>query len=432
MIFKKIVLYTLLLLLMLPGLAQTDVYPGNWQMDYQPVGISMRMQVATPEKGMLYPAHISLQCGNFSGEYDLLLVRKNSRELAISKNKFAVAEQPFSLGKHVQLLNGTFDVSRNWQGQPTLKVKRLFTKNTITALVDSLHLQLTDKTTATALINFLNSGDIILSKLNGLPWGNGNSQSLLSPNYAPAYFGLTDTIYVQTKDGVLHLSGSKKDDIVSVAANGMLLVDMLALNKKAYTEDVQLDTGLNVLVLFADNFGGGLPNKGKMNLEFGKKKFSLDFNNPGDSAAAFIAAKVYLGYDKSKESGFKDYYGSDDGIKVKPNDKVVGSIVATSRQLTLALWDDAVEDGDSVSININDNWLARGFPVKKQPQFITITLKPGPNAITFYADNLGSIPPNTSVLEIIDGKRRRAFMLETTLEQNNLVKIFYEVQPEGQ
>ncbi|HMO61569.1 MAG TPA: hypothetical protein PKC39_10260 [Ferruginibacter sp.] len=432
MIFKNILLHSLCLLLLLPCLGQTDLYPGNWQMNYPQAGITMHLRVGTPEKNMLYPAHIILQCGSFTGEYDLLLVRKNSRELAISKNKFAVTEQPFSLGKNIQLLNGTFDVSRNWQGQPTLKVKRLFTKTAITAFADSLQLSAADKTTAAALLNFLNSGEISLTKLNGLPWNGDNAYRILSSSQSPAYFGLLDTVYVQTKDGTLQLSGTKKDDVVSVASNSALLVDMLALNKKAYTEDIRLDTGLNVLVLFADNFAGGMPNKGKMNLEFGKKKFSLDFNNRGDSAAAFIAAKIYLGYDKSKESVFKDYYGTDDGIKVKPNDKVVGSIVATSRQLTLALWDDAVEDGDSVSININGNWMARGFPVKKQPQFITVTLKPGPNAITFYADNLGSIPPNTSVLEIIDGKRRRAFMLETTLEQNNLVKIFYEVQPEGQ
>jgi hypothetical protein len=68
--------------------------------------------------------------------------------------------------------------------------------------------------------------------------------------------------------------------------------------------------------------------------------------------------------------------------------------------------------------------------VLKKPQFITVTLTPGPNVITFVAENLGSIIPNTSVIEIIDGKKRKSFFIETDLNQNNLIKIFYDLKPE--
>jgi len=62
----------------------------------------------------------------------------------------------------------------------------------------------------------------------------------------------------------------------------------------------------------------------------------------------------------------------------------------------------------------------------KKPQFLTVTLQPGPNVITFMADNLGSIIPNTSVLEIIDGKKRKSFYIETDLDLNNLIRIYYD------
>jgi hypothetical protein len=87
-----------------------------------------------------------------------------------------------------------------------------------------------------------------------------------------------------------------------------------------------------------------------------------------------------------------------------------------------------VEDGDSISINVNGKWISRGLPVKLKPQTITITLDPGPNTITFVGDNLGSIPPNTSILEIIDGKRRKSFNLATFIGEDNLVKIFYDLR----
>ena len=110
---------------------------------------------------------------------------------------------------------------------------------------------------------------------------------------------------------------------------------------------------------------------------------------------------------------------------LKRKNKVIGNSVSNSAQLTFAIWDDAIEDGDTISLSVNGKWIAKGFPVKKKAQFITVTLDPGPNIITFVAENLGSIVPNTSVLEIIDGKKRKSFYIETDLNQNNQIKILY-------
>jgi hypothetical protein len=40
---------------------------------------------------------------------------------------------------------------------------------------------------------------------------------------------------------------------------------------------------------------------------------------------------------------------------------------------------------------------------------------------------LGSIAPNTSILEIIDGKKRKAYNINTNLGQNNAIKIIYDL-----
>ena len=111
--------------------------------------------------------------------------------------------------------------------------------------------------------------------------------------------------------------------------------------------------------------------------------------------------------------------------------KLLGNVEVSSRKITLAIWDDAVEDGDSISLSINGNWIVQGLAVKKRPQFIIVTVEPGQNKITFIADNLGSIVPNTSVLEIIDGRKRKSFMIDTNLSQNNLINIMYDIKPGG-
>ena len=411
--------------------AQPNVFSGTWQMDYLPgpgmPPIYMELQIAAPERNQLFPAHLKLQCNNFSAEYDLLLVKKSSRELAISKNKFPVSEQPFSLGDGLFFLNGILDLSRNLKGMLNLHVIRIQSAQNGISIPDSIHFEKTQKATGINLLSFLKDTDIRLIKFSDTTWKGGNSDRILTPALSPAYFGLQDTIHVTSRDGILNLNSNKKNDIVSLTLNGNTFIDMLMFAKKPHLEELVLDTGLNVLVMFAENFGNQIPNKASLALDIANKKINLDFTTKADSAASFIVAKIYCDPDKAKDIYFKKY-PTIPGERLQPNDKLIGSITATSQQVKLAIWDDAVEDGDSISININGQWIARGLPIKKIPKFITVTLKPGPNIINFVADNLGSIPPNTSVLEIIDGNKRKSYTLEANLGENNLVKIFYDVE----
>lgn len=409
--------------------SQSDPFVGTWTIDIQqaPPNTRMTLQIASPESVVLYPAQLKLQSDSFSGIYEMLLVKKSSRELAISKNKFARQEQPFPISTLLSSINGVFDVSRDLRGRPTLNLKRLQNTNS-TAIPDTVTRNTGHTATYKTLQAVLQKTDIKLYKQNNLAWNSDYANRILMPSISPAYFGLTDTIYIPTRDGSINLAGVKKGDVASVSLNGMRIIDMLELNKKGYSQEVLLDTGLNLLVLFADNFANNLPNKGRMYLECGRKKVPLDFNNVGDSAAGFIAVKLYFAREEDKETFFDTYTPANDK-PLKENEKLLGTLTSTARQLTLAIWDDAVEDGDSISINVNGRWIAKGFPVKIKPQKIIITLDPGPNTITFSGDNLGSIPPNTSILEIIDGKRRKSFNLSTFIGENNLVKIFYDLRP---
>jgi hypothetical protein len=392
--------------------------------------INIELQIASPEKNILYPAQLKLQCDSFNATYEILLVRKNQRQLGISRNKFPRSEEPFSIGDWTITLNGTFDFSRNIKNEPLLTVDRLPAKRYAVPLPDFLNYAEARKKTAIQLSKFLKDEEIVLKKINNIPWQNENTDKILSP----VYLGLLDTIHLQTRDGIINFSGNKKsgNDVITVVLNGKTILDQVDPGKKKPPEEILLDTGLNILTLFADNFYKASPNKAKIGLEFGNRKLKLDLTNKPDIAATFIAVKLYYDKDKDADTHFQNNYIPSSGDNaLKRNEKLVGSIIATSQEITLALWDDAVEDGDSVSININGKWIVRGFPVKKNPQFLRVKLEPGPNTITFVADNLGSIPPNTSVLEIIDGKKRKSFFIETDLDQNNLIRIFYDYKPGG-
>lgn len=413
---------------------QNENFSGTWETAYDTKDktslINIELKIAMPEKGLLYPARLALQYKDFKGEYQLLLVKKSSRELAISKNKFAVEEVPFSLGTRTQYLNGIFDLSKDMKGNPSLSIMRITSKVVLNDWPDSIKSNPEYLLLASQLLKLLKDASVSLKKVNSDPWMSPDAEKLLQPTLSPAYFGLMDTIVVPVKQGNLKITGSKKKeyDIISLALNGNSFINLHGLDRKKYEDHLILDTGLNILCFYAENFGNNEPNKGELEVEFNNQKFKLDFKNKIDSAATFIVARLYCAPDRSKDIYFQSHGSGGNNFLLKRDEKLVGDIISTSAELTFAVWDDAVEDGDSISINIDGKWIVQGFPVKKHPQFITVTLKPGQNTITFLADNLGSIPPNTSVLEIIDGAKRKSYHIETSVGEKNLVRIYYDVK----
>lgn len=323
------------------------------------------------------------------------------------------------------------------------------------------------KTAATLLRELLKSGEIKLKKIGEAAVANPYTDTILTPGMSAQYYGIIDTINVDDRHGSVGFGGNKKaSGVVSVILNGTVLIDQNDLTVRKPVEDIRLDTGLNILVLYADNYGKTPAATGSMNVIFPNKKFVLDFASPRDLGSTFIVAKIYYAPEKEArkqtntaiansifremsdadvQQDLKNYhYPSPDKKNLLINDsakakagkalfreaKPVGNIKATSRKIILALWDDAVEDGDSISLNINGQWVVQGFPVKKKPQFIAVTLDGGQNKILFIADNLGAIVPNTAILEIIDGNQRRSFMIDTDLGRNNLIDIRYDLKPE--
>lgn len=428
---KGYCLYILIFLLMPRVFSQKDAYTGSWEMQYSPAtasAISLQLQIFTPEKNFLYPAQLKISTQNFDAVYELLLVKKSMWHLAISKNKRPISEPPFNLDAILIVLNGGFEYSKDPKGQATLTQTKI-NGSVAPALQAPDSLNPEQKILYHELAQMIQHGTMRLVKKDAAQSGPPKTETTAYPR---VYLGLKDTILLPSRDGVFHLSGYKPvnrksyADSISIMQNGQMLLEQLALEKKGYGDDILLDTGMNYITLFADNFANGLPNQGRVDLQFGDLKFKMDFKDRADSGASFIVGRFYCSREKFKENSFQVYKPKVEKVLLK-DERLIDRIVVTSQQLQFAIWDDATEDGDSVSIMIEGKWFVRGFPVKKNPRFLTVNLQPGPNNFVFIADNLGAIPPNTSVLEIIDGKRRKSYTMETILGEKNLIEIFYEV-----
>lgn len=446
----KLRLSFFLIIILSNQLFSQDIFVGDWKINNSktenPYPFEARLEVGHSEKGILYPAQLTISIDSFIGRYQVLLAKKNSRQLVISTQKFAVLEAPIKLEKWIQLINGTLDFSKDLKGQPTLSLNR-FSMNGRTSVLkfkDWKSYPKTEQILAKNIISILENAELQFIKSSNEAWKDNAAIGILQPKISPIYFGLIDTIFVKNKIGTIAFKNNFDIDIISVKTNNNGIVDQIDSKKKRDEEDFILDTGLNIFTFFADDFGKKGFSSAAINLKLETLNKFLDFADSSNLAAGFIAVKIYNPFDEENNKKFETYTEKEKSIvnypqpnknNVSTNNKdglnregkLIGTLISKSQELEFALWDDAVEDGDSISLSINGKWIAKGFPVKKKPQFIKVVLAPGDNVITFVADNLGSIPPNTTVLEIIDGKKRKPFFIETDFKLNNLVKIYYKV-----
>ena len=91
----------------------------------------------------------------------------------------------------------------------------------------------------------------------------------------------------------------------------------------------------------------------------------------------------------------------------------------------LSLYDNGEIDGDSISVFFNGQLMAANL--KLSTRSIQLNLKLDStreyNEISMFANNLGSIPPNTALMMVYDGKKRYEIRLSSSLEKNAAIRI---------
>lgn len=501
---------------MLTASAQTDKWVGTWSMEYKPWpttgGIRMELHIGNPAYNALYPAQIKVIYPPFSGVYEVLLAKKNDNQLGIGRNKFPVSEAPFHLGAWMLYLNGTLtyetkktpelSVQRMWINSNELYMQGLYSDDEMYAYMKDL------------LRELLSRKDIALKKMNNTPWQHSDIHRMLHPEGDSIYFGIYDKVDVY--DSIVPLSIRDEDavdkDTVTLLYNGKPLLNKEYITETGKQFQLQLDSGINIVTLFADNYGRLPPNTGAFRVASSTGRYIYDFTDGANRYATFLvaqlnhisrktvkdsvvskttlntvktgqpqggnipaqsrqtavnttntpAAVIQSPSDRSSQPGnTEDNEESeqqhtaiarlrnkaslqaaidtvkpvllraidDRRIKERKNSLLEKKFVVEEDIILLELWDDAAEDGDSISIRLNGQEVVTGFPVKKKRQHIKVTLQEGENRLIMVADNLGAIAPNTAVLRIVAGALRKSLSIKTNMKQNNMLLIVYEPKP---
>lgn len=90
--------------------------------------------------------------------------------------------------------------------------------------------------------------------------------------------------------------------------------------------------------------------------------------------------------------------------KIVENREVVADksklIAASVEKLLIEVFDNQEFDHDTISLNFNGNWILKKQLITKEPIRLYLDLEKGKdNYLILYADNLGSIPPNTCAIK---------------------------------
>lgn len=113
--------------------------------------------------------------------------------------------------------------------------------------------------------------------------------------------------------------------------------------------------------------------------------------------------------------------------------KVHNEIYQTRQEIVkLKIADNAEEDGDSISVFVNDSVVLSYYEIMKKPRTVYIPLQKGKNEIVVYAHNEGRIPPNTATAKLIMGLRRKTVPVSTSLRRNQSIIIYRGKIDEGE
>jgi len=118
---------------------------------------------------------------------------------------------------------------------------------------------------------------------------------------------------------------------------------------------------------------------------------------------------------------------ADDSYK-KRNSDLIKTIEIDSTSFTVALYDNGEIDGDSISLFFNGKLLLSHKKLSEKPLKLTLDVDPNKsvNELIMYAENLGTIPPNTALMVVNDGDNRYEVRISSDLQKSGTIRFIHK------
>ena len=106
---------------------------------------------------------------------------------------------------------------------------------------------------------------------------------------------------------------------------------------------------------------------------------------------------------------------------------IVETVRIKNSKVIIKIWDNDKVDGDIISLNFNGHWILQNYRVTKHVKVLMFDLPEASNELILYAENLGTMPPNTAAISIWNGKEEiRSLTLNSDESLSQGVRILRE------
>ena len=115
------------------------------------------------------------------------------------------------------------------------------------------------------------------------------------------------------------------------------------------------------------------------------------------------------------------------GFKSRRKD-IIKTIPISQETFKIDFYDNGEIDGDSISVFYNGRLVLSHQRLSDKPVSLKLQLEDetGDNVVTMYADNLGTIPPNTALMIVTDGDKRYEVRITSDTEKSGSVVFVHE------
>jgi hypothetical protein len=128
-----------------------------------------------------------------------------------------------------------------------------------------------------------------------------------------------------------------------------------------------------------------------------------------------LTNKIISPINKSLVTGFE-----------KRDNNILQTVNIENAKVSIELYDNGEVDGDSISLFYNGKVLLAHKKLTSKPITIEVDVNNDEtNELVMYADNLGTIPPNTALMIVMDGKKRYEVRVTSDLKKSGTIRFIH-------
>ncbi|MGB4844096.1 MAG: hypothetical protein WBP16_06510 [Ferruginibacter sp.] len=112
----------------------------------------------------------------------------------------------------------------------------------------------------------------------------------------------------------------------------------------------------------------------------------------------------------------------------KRNSDLIKTIEIDNKTFNVNLYDNGEIDGDSISLFFNGNLILSHKKLSDKPISLTLNVDDTRevNELIMYAENLGTIPPNTALMVVNDGDNRYEVRISSDLQKSGVIRFVHK------